>query len=411
MWNGGRLGGNFFCTFFSAFCVLALANALQANASTAEDSEAFASCVKQLMLKAKEASISSATIDQTLTNVSHNPRVIELDRQQPEFTTSFADYLNRRVTQDRIKQGRALLKQHRQLLDDASARFGVPARYLVAFWGLETNYGRFLGKMNVPDSLTTLACDPRRSDYFTSELIDALKIIDEGIVAPQKMEGSWAGAMGHVQFMPSAYRRYALDYDGDGKRDLWRSLPDAMGSAAHFLQNLGWEKGARWGREVLLPDNFDYLQAGLTNSQPLAEWKKLGIRQADGSPLPQADIAASLLVPSGHQGPAFMVYDNFNVIMRWNRSEFYALSVGYLADRINGAGALRRAPPENVPRLHRDQVIALQEKLLAAGFDLGEADGIFGPASRRALSQFQQQQNLIADGFPGEEVLKRLGIN
>lgn len=161
----------------------------------------------------------------------------------------------------------------------------------------------------------------------------------------------------------------------------------------------------------MLPDNFDYLQAGLTNSQPLAEWKKLGIRQADGSPLPQADIAASLLVPSGHQGPAFMVYDNFNVIMRWNRSEFYALSVGYLADRINGAGALRRAPPENVPRLHRDQVIALQEKLLAAGFDLGEADGIFGPASRRALSQFQQQQNLIADGFPGEEVLKRLGIN
>lgn len=403
MWKHGRLCGSF-------ICALALSSFSQAEPLSTEEAENFAACVKQLATKAREASVSQATIEQTLAQISYNARVIELDRQQPEFTTSFADYLNRRVTQDRVNRGRALLNKHRQLLNEASERFGVPPQYLVSFWGLETNYGGFLGKMNVPESLTTLACDPRRSDYFTGELLDALKIIDEGIVTPNKMEGSWAGAMGHVQFMPSAYRRYALDYDGDGKRDLWRSIPDAMGSAAHFLQNLGWEKGARWGREVILPKDFDYLQAGLNNRRPLVEWSQLGIHQTDGKPLPQADFKASLLVPSGHQGPAFLVYHNFDVIMRWNRSEFYALAVGHMADRINGAGKLHKAPPENVPRLHRDQVIQLQQKLLEAGFDPGEADGIFGPASRRALSQYQHQQGMVADGFPGAEVLKRLAI-
>ncbi len=379
--------------------------------SQAMENADFQACLARLDQQAQTQNISAATRRDALASIEFSSRVIELDRQQPEFTTSFADYIQRRVTRERVERGRALLKQHRALLERASAEYGVPPQYLVAFWGLETNYGRFFGKMSVLDSLATLACDERRSDYFTGEYLDALRIIDEGIINPARMEGSWAGAMGHVQFMPSAYLRHAVDYDGDNKRDLWNSIPDAMGSAAHFLKNLGWEKGSRWGREVKLPTNFDYLSAGLQARRSLTEWRDLGIRQADGSALPIADMEASLLVPAGHQGPAFLVYDNFRVIMRWNRSEFYALSVGYLADRINGAGEWLQTPPADAPRLHRNQVIQLQEKLQAAGFDPGEADGIFGPASRRALGEYQQQKGLIADGFPSLRILELLGID
>lgn len=373
--------------------------------------EDFSACVARLSTTAKNAGISQPLIDRSLGEARFNQRVIELDRQQPEFTTTFADYFNRRVTEQRVSQGRALYKTHRALLDRVAQEYGVPAPYLLAFWGLETNYGSFFGKMSVIDSLTTLACDPRRSEYFTGELLAALRILEEGAIQPARMEGSWAGAMGHVQFMPSAFLRHAIDYDGDGKRDLWNSIPDAMGSAANFLRSLGWNAGNRWGREVKLPAGFDYLQAGLGNDKPLAEWQKLGLRRADGGPLPIADMTASLLVPAGHEGPAFLVYDNFNVIMRWNRSEFYALSVGHLADRIAGAGKLVKAPSENAPRLHRDQVVQLQQQLQTVGIALDSADGIFGPATRRALAEFQQRHNMIADGFPNTETLELLNIH
>jgi membrane-bound lytic murein transglycosylase B len=381
-----------------------------AKVAPAMDEAAFAQCRAELITEAEAQHISRGTIDQALAKVQLSHRVIELDRQQPEFSTTFADYLNRRVTTARVEEGRKLLAQHRALLNRVSSQYGVPVQYLVAFWGLETNYGSYFGKMSVLDSLATLACDPRRSEYFTGELMDALRIIDEGAIKPERMEGSWAGAMGHVQFMPSAFLRHAVDYDGDNKRDLWNSIPDAMGSAAHFLQNLGWEKGSRWGREVKLPEGFTYLEAGLNNHRPLAEWHKLGVRQANGSALPTADLKAALLVPAGHQGPAFLVYDNFNVIMRWNRSEYYALAVGHLADRIIGAGELIQAPPTDAPRLHRDHVINLQEKLQQAGIESVEADGIFGPATRRALGEFQQKHGLIADGFPSATVLQLLGV-
>jgi membrane-bound lytic murein transglycosylase B len=216
--------------------------------------------------------------------------------------------------------------------------------------------------------------------------------------------------MGHVQFMPSAFLQNAVDFDGDHKRDLWNSTPDAMASAAKFLRNLGWQSDDSWGREVKLPKDFSFLEAGLKNSKTISEWIKLGVTRADNSPLPQSNITASLIVPSGHQGPAFLVYDNFNVIMRWNRSEFYAIAVGQLADQISGGGKLVQAPPENVPRLHRDQVIALQQQLNNKGFNTGTPDGILGPATRRALSEFQHQQGMIADGFPSAEVLGLLGI-
>lgn len=388
------------------FLAHVFAHPVQAN-----NEEGFSSCIRQMSDKAKSAGISAAVIDNTLAKAKFNPRVIELDRQQPEFTTTFADYFDRRVTDQRVEQGRQFLTKHKSLLADIAKKYGVPAPYLLAFWGLETNYGSFFGKMSVVDSLATLACDPRRSDYFTGELIAALQILDEGAIKPEKMEGSWAGAMGHVQFMPSAFLKHAVDYDGDNKRDLWNSTPDALASAAKFLQSLGWQTNDRWGREVKLPINFPYLEAGLKNRKSLAEWHKLGISRADGTPLPQADMMASLLVPSGSQGPAFLVYDNFDVIMRWNRSEFYALAVGHLADRIAGTGKLIQPPPKDAPRLHRDQVIRLQEQLNERGFDTGTPDGILGPGTRRAISEFQHQQGMVADGFPGEKVLALLRVN
>ncbi|RYZ93701.1 MAG: lytic murein transglycosylase [Moraxellaceae bacterium] len=370
----------------------------------------FAACIDVLSKKAKATGISDGIINGSLANAKLNKRVIELDRQQPEFTTTFADYFNRRVTDQRVAQGQALLVKHQSLFDKVTQQYGVPAPYLLAFWGLETNYGSFFGNIPVVDSLSTLACDARRSDFFTSELMSALRILDEGAIAPEKMIGSWAGAMSNFQFMPSAFLKNAVDYDGDNKRDLWNSTPDALASAAKFLQSLGWQASDRWGREVKLPNDFPFLEAGLKNTKPLSEWRKLGVRNADNTPLANADMNASLLVPAGYQGPTFLVYDNFNVIMRWNRSEFYALAVGHLADRIAGGEKLFQAPPENAPRLHRNQVITLQEQLNQKGFNTVVPDGVLGPGTRRAISEFQHQQGLVADGFAGEKVLGLLGV-
>src|SRR5690554_4132741 len=376
---------------------------LPLNAQT-NNPPAFDQSVAQLQSSALQQGISKAVVERDLAAVSYQNRVIELDRKQPEFSESFAVYFERRVTEDRIVRGRKLLAEHRALLDRISREFGVPPQYLVAFWGLETNFGGYFGKMPVLDSLATLACDERRSEYFTGELINALKIIDEGSISAARMQGSWAGAMGHTQFMPSVFLRYAIDYDGDGKRDLWGSLPDALASAANFLRGIGWRKEERWGREVKLSDNFAFENAGLSKTLSLAEWHKLGIRQTSGQALPNVDMQASLLVPSGHQGPAFLVYENFHVIMRWNRAEAYALAVGHLADRINGGGSLSRAPVQS-PRLNREQVIQLQQALNDQGFAAGEADGVLGPGTRAAISRYQKSAGQIADGFPGRELL------
>lgn len=392
--------------------LVGLSLSLSAACSSAQTipAEEFERCLADFGTKARAEGVSEATVEDSLGQVAYSERVLELDRQQPEFTTTFTDYFGKRVNELRVAQGRILLARHRELLEGIAKEYGVPAPYLVAFWGLETNYGSFFGKMSVLDSLATLACDQRRSEYFTRELMAALSVIDEGAITPDNMEGSWAGAMGHVQFMPSVFVRYAVDYDDDGRRDLWNSLPDAMASAANFLSNLGWDPDTRWGREVQLPDSFPYLQAGLDTRKSLAAWSELGVRRADGSPLPRADMQASLLVPSGHKGPAFLVYDNFKAIMGWNRSEFYALAVGHMADRIAGGSRLSQQPPDDAPRLSRDQVMALQAILNREGFDAGEPDGILGPATRRALRSFQDRHDMVADGFPSQEVLAQLGI-
>ena len=369
----------------------------------------FAECKARLKEQAIAAGVTSKTASDVMNEVEHLDRVIELDRRQPEFTTTFADYLNRRVSEARISKGRELLQEHRALLARVTRETGVPAPYLVAFWGLETNFGSYFGKMPVPSSLTTLACDARRSGFFSEQLIAALKIIDEGAIPADQMEGSWAGAMGHVQFMPTVFLQHAVDADGDGRRDLWHSLPDAMMSAGKFLQSMNWNSDYRWGREVGLPDNFDY---SLSDGRrlPLTTWREMGITDAFGNTLAQEPIDAALVVPAGYQGPAFLAYDNFRVIMGWNRSEFYAIAVGHLADRIAGAGGLQNPPPEDAPALSRDNIISLQEALQQQGYEPGEPDGIMGPATRSAIRQFQAANRLIADGYPGAKVLARLGV-
>ncbi|WP_291830151.1 lytic murein transglycosylase [Marinobacter sp.] len=370
----------------------------------------FHECKQTLQSKAIDAGVSESTARSVMADVNYLERVIELDRRQPEFTTTFADYFNRRVNEARINKGREMLKTHRELLDRVTRETGVPAPYLVSFWGLETNYGSYFGKMPVPSSLATLACDPRRSTFFTEQFVAALQIIDEGAIPADQMEGSWAGAMGHVQFMPTVFLKHAVDADGDGRRDLWNSLPDAMMSAGRFLQSMGWDGDYRWGREVLLPENFDF---GMADGRrlPLDEWRSRGITDAFGNALAQEPIEAALVVPSGHKGPAFLVYSNFRVIMGWNRSEFYAVSVGHLADRIAGAGGLQNPPPEDQPTLSRDQVIQLQETLNERGYDSGKPDGIMGSNTRKAIREFQKSEGLVADGMPSEPLLQKLGVS
>jgi len=375
----------------------------------AQDND-FSQCKARISERAAAENLPQWIVQDVVANLDIQPRVIELDRNQPEFTQTFGDYLGKRVTTFRVMQGRLLLSQYSELLKKLTDQYGVPGRYLVAFWGLETNFGSYLGNMSTLNSLATLACDQRRSDFFTSELIHAFHILIDNEIDPEDMRGSWAGAVGHTQFMPSSYRRYAVDGDGDGKIDLWNSVPDALTSAANFLQSLGWHAQERWGREVRLADNFPYEQAGLRNRKSLREWQNLGVTQISGRPLPLEDMQAVVLVPAGHEGPAFLVYDNFDVIMRWNRSESYALSVGYLADRIGGAGTLENMPLEDA-QIRIADIQLMQEQLNARGFDSGEPDGVMGSQTRAALREYQRSEGLIPDGFPDSGTLSSLGID
>lgn len=362
------------------------------------DDSGFGECIARMKSQARLEGISDNTVNQVLSKVKRLPRIIELDRRQPEFTQTFANYFTTRINEERVQRGRELYAKHHALLDKIQRESGIPAQFLISFWGLETSYGGHFGDWSVLDSLATLACDTRRSTFFTQELLNAMRIVDAGDITAERMIGSWAGAMGHMQFMPSTFLRYAKDVDGDGRRDLWGSIPDAMGSAANFLQQLGWVPGLNWGQEVLLPRSFDYSLAGRDQMLSLEEWATLGVTTTSGAPLAPGAQKAALIIPSGYQGPAFLVTKNFYIIMRWNRSEFYALSVGHLADRIAGATPLFRAPPVDSAKISREQVRQLQMDLTALGIDAGEADGILGSATRKAISLFQQKTRRIADG-------------
>lgn len=392
---------------FSATALAILMAALSLSGQAVAATTEFRSCLATLEQRAREQNLPESAVAM-VASMQQQQRVLELDRKQPEFTQTFGQYLTTRVSEDRIRRGREMYARHRAFLEQLTVQYGVPGQYLVAFWGLETNYGGYLGNMPTLDSLATLACDPRRSTFFTGEFLTALRVMERESLRPEQMRGSWAGAMGHTQFMPSNYIRYAVDGDGDGRTDLFGSEKDALASAANFLSHLGWQDGFRWGREVILPENFDYGLTGRSNPQSLAQWARLGVRLADGAPVPAAEMQGSILVPAGHRGPAFIAYDNFAVIMNWNRSESYALSVGLLADRIAGGGDLRRRPPADQDALSRNQVESMQLALNQRGYEAGEPDGVFGPATRNALGAYQRDTGRIGDGFPDREVLESL---
>ena len=348
--------------------------------------------------------ISVATLDAALTGVMPVERVIELDRRQPEFLQTFADYLGRRVTPTQVARGQALMAEHAALLDAVEQQYGIPKAVLVAFWGLETNYGATLGSLNIPASLATLAFDGRRSAFFRSQLLDALRIIDAGHVAAIDMNGSWAGAMGHMQFMPSTFRAYAVDADGDARIDLWQSLPDAMHSAANYLSRAGWRAGEPVALEVRLPEGFDWRRARVGHRLPVAEWTALGVRMQSGSALPDVNGRAAIVLPQGWRGPAFMVFDNFDVVMQWNRSVNYALAVAQMAQELAGGAALVAQAGE-AGALSTAQVIALQQALNELGFDTGTPDGLLGPRTQSAIRRYQVVHDLPADGYPAPSLL------
>ena len=373
--------------------------------SQKSEPDTFPQCIERLQQLARDAGVSEITTVDILGKVKPLPRILGYDRNQPESVQTFSGYFSKRVTNWRVNRGREKLAEHREFLSKLTQEYGVPAHYLIAFWGLETNFGGIKGKIPTIPALTTLACDQRRSAYFSGELIQALLLLEREDLDPKDMIGSWAGAMGHTQFMPTAYMKYAKDGDADGKVDLWNNESDALASAAHFLQNLGWKTGFRWGREVLLPEGFNYQLAGKSQPQPLSFWSEEKVTQVGGKTLGDSDLQSALLIPAGHKGSAFMVYHNFDVILRWNNSEYYGIAVGHLADRIRGQGTLSKPLPD-LPNYTLAEMQRFQEKLNQLGFDIGDADGILGPATRKGVRGFQASVGLIADGYPSKETVE-----
>lgn len=310
---------------------------LTAGAAGAQSDDAqFLAWLEGLRAEALAGGISATTLDRSLAGVTPIPRVIELDRHQPESTITFEKYQDRIVNPTRIRIGRERLAQHRALLDEIGSKFGVQPRFIVALWGIETNFGQFTGGFSVIGALATLAYDGRRSKYFRGELLKALQIVEEGHIDPAEMKGSWAGAMGQSQFMPSSFLNFAHDYDGDGAKDIWNTQEDVFASAANYLKGVGWRDDITWGRKVRLPADFDPALISLDVAKPLAEWQALGVRRLDGRDLPTRNITGSVLRPGGDGGEAFLVYDNYRAILRWNRSHYFAMAVGQLSDRIAG---------------------------------------------------------------------------
>jgi membrane-bound lytic murein transglycosylase B len=343
--------------------------------------------------------ISTATLDAALTGITPIEKVIALDRRQPEFLQTFTDYLARRITPAQVARGQAALQADAALFDAVEAQYGIPKTVLAAFWGLETHYGAVKGSFNIPASLATLAHDGRRSAFFRSQLLDALRIIDAGHVIALDMNGSWAGAMGHMQFMPSTFRAYALDADGDARIDLWGSLPDAMHSAANYLKRAGWQTGAPIAVEVRLPQGFDLRRARIGYRLPVQEWAAAGVAEARGDALPSVAGRAAILLPQGWQGPAFMVFDNFDVVMQWNRSVNYALAVAQLAQALAGGTGMATAAGE-AGALSTVQLAALQQALNELGFGAGTPDGLLGPMTQSAIRRYQVVHDLPADAYP-----------
>jgi len=387
----------------AANALLLLATLSGASSAVAQD---FSACVRALRGEAMAQGITRQTFDQAMAGVEPDQGVLDAMDNQPEFTTPIWDYMASLVDDQRIAEGRARLAEWATVLADVERKFGVDRHIVVAVWGVESNFGRNLGGRPLVRSLATVSCSGRRQPFFRGELIAALRILQSGDVPPELLKGSWAGAFGQTQFMPSTFHRSAVDFDGDGRRDIVASVPDALASAANFLKNAGWASGQPWGYEVRLPANYNGA-SGRRTRQAVTQWSRLGIRRADGEALTGGDLAA-LLLPAGTGGPAFIVLRNFNAIYSYNAAESYALAIAHLADRLRGAGPFQAAWPTDDPGLSRAERRELQELLIRQGHDIGEADGIIGSRTRAAIEKFQASAGLPVDGRAGALTLRAL---
>ncbi|MDR3419861.1 MAG: lytic murein transglycosylase [Xanthobacteraceae bacterium] len=347
--------------------------------------------------RAVAAAAPALTYDQHIVNIDHGQRI---------FTQTFLEFSGRMAAAYRIQRGQALIKANAPTFARIEQQYGVPAPVIVSFWGLESDFGANMGNYHSLSAIASLAYDCRRSDKFRAQLLDALRLIDRGDLTPDEMIGSWAGELGQTQMMPSEYFKYAVDFDGNGRRDLIHSVPDVLASTANYLLGLGWKRGEPWLTEVRVPANMPWAQADLSISLPRAKWASYGVTLADGRPLPADNLAASLLLPMGRLGPAFLAYQNFQVYLQWNNSLVYSTTAAYLATRIAGAPALNRGTPP--PSLAFTDVKDMQAMLARAGYDVGTIDGFLGLKTRQAVKAMQAKYGLPADSYPTAELLARM---
>ncbi len=380
---------------------LVMGLALPAHANSAD-------FVRGLWPDAQAIGVSRQAFDASFASYSPISKVMELTRKQPEFSQTVQQYIDKRVTAAQASKGAAMRGEWAQTLGGAQQRFGVQPEVVLAIWGMETNFGGFMGGNNTIHALATLTENGYRADFFRKELLTALRIVSDGHIAPNQMVGSWAGAMGHTQFMPSSFMRYAIDYNGDGRKDIWNSVPDALGSTANYLNAFGWRPGETWGYEVKIPSGFDFARARQLEKAPLSQWQQMGISRVSGRAFPRAGDVARLYMPAGASGPAFLLLPNFDVIRRYNNSDSYALAVGHLADRIIGGGDFATPWPAGDYALNKAQRTELQSLLSRAGYDVGTPDGVVGPKTRAAVMAFQARAGLPADGHVSGLLLDRL---
>lgn len=385
-----------------------VATTTHSQSPEAEHEQKFARWVEDFRASARAAGIDEATLQSAFDGVRFVPRAVAADRAQPEFTRTVWTYLDSAVSAQRVTRGQEKLRQLRPQVDAITARYGVPTEVIFAIWGMESNYGSNVGDIPTIDALATLGFEGRREEWARGQLLAALKILQNRDIAREQMIGSWAGAMGQTQFLPSNFLAYAVDADGDGRRDIWGSVPDVMASTANFLARSGWQAGQPWAIEVRLPPGFDYARAENDVRQSSAQWAGEGLQSMDGAPLP-ALPDASVLLPASARGPALLVGQNFRTILRYNNSSSYALAVGLLAQKLTDGPGVQTPWPRDLQPLSSSQVKVLQTALNARGFDTGTPDGTMGPATRRGVRAFQRSLGVAADGYPTLELLQRLG--
>jgi membrane-bound lytic murein transglycosylase B len=386
--------------------ILAATTAFLAGPAFAQSD--FQSCLQTIKADALRQGVPAAIADRALQGLTPDQKIVDLDSKQPEFSLTYAKYVGSTVSNDRIVKGQQRMAQHRALLDQLQAEYGVPPQYIMAFWGIETNYGGFMGDFQVVRSVATLGCMTKRRDFFSNETVQALRILSMNQMTREQLRGSWAGAMGNMQFMPSTFMKWGVDRTGDGRIDLWNSLPDAFASAANFLRGIGWKPPLPAAEEVFLPQGFPLDQADTTVEKPVRAWAQMGVKRAGNAALPGSDEPSSIILPAGHRGPAFILYPNFKAVMNWNRSTLYALSVAILAQHIAGGPPVMQGPPADDEPLSRDTVIDMQNRLARLTLYTDEIDGLLGPKTRSAVRLYQKQIGMPADGHPTPEFVRRL---